>query len=357
MTLAFAARHRQGDFHLDAQFEVGRGLTVLFGPSGSGKTTIVDLIAGLRRPDSGRIVVDGAVLLDTSAGVFVPPHRRKLGLVFQDARLFPHLSVRQNLLYGRWFAGLSRERSAYGGVVDLLGLGGLIDRAPATLSGGERQRVAMGRALLAEPRLLLMDEPLASLDERRRREIIPYLERLRDEAGLPIVYISHSLWEVTRLATTVVAIADGRVIASGAPSAVLQAAVFDANREGPGSLIEARVVGQEDRFALTRLASAWGEWLVPGIEAPEGSALRLWVRASDVMIARRRPADVSALNVFAARVVEITSRNGGSSALVALQCGGDRLMAQLTRYSVERLGLVVGQDVFALIKSVAIDQR
>src|ERR671931_1108660 len=203
--------HRLAEFELDIHFRSGRGLTALFGRSGAGKTSVVNAIAGLIRPQRGRIVVDGSVLVDTEKGLFAPTHRRRVGYVFQEGRLFPHLTVRHNLLFGRRFAPDTARSIGFDDVVELLGIGPLLDRRPGRLSGGEKQRVAIGRALLARPRLLLMDEPLASLDARRKDEILPYLERLRDQASVPIVYVSHSVAEVTRLATTIVLISDGRV--------------------------------------------------------------------------------------------------------------------------------------------------
>ena len=210
--LSVDVRHRFGDFQLDARFTGRAGVTALFGRSGSGKTSLVNVIAGLVRPQHGRIDVDGRVLVDTAAGLFVPRHRRRIGYVFQEARLFPHLGVRGNLLYGCWFAGGPRRRDDFDRVVAMLGVGHLLDRRPAALSGGERQRVAIGRALLSAPQILLMDEPLASLDQARKAEILPYIERLRDEAGVPIVYVSHAIDEGARLAGTVVLLGEGRVL-------------------------------------------------------------------------------------------------------------------------------------------------
>lgn len=198
MSVSVDIGHHQGSFVLDAAFESTGRLTALFGPSGSGKTSLINAIAGLIRPQRGRIAVDGRVLVDTGDGVFIPKHKRRIGMVFQDARLFPHLSVAANLRYGRWFAPAAERYGDIGAVVELLGIGHLLDRRPAGLSGGEKQRVAIGRALLASPRLLLMDEPLASLDEARKTEILPYIERLRDETKVPIVYVSHSVAEVAR---------------------------------------------------------------------------------------------------------------------------------------------------------------
>jgi len=203
-----------GEFVLSAAFESAGGATALFGASGAGKTTIFNMIAGLMRPDRGRIVLDGEVLFDDD-GVDVPAWRRRIGTVFQEGRLFPHLSVRHNLDYGRWVAGQAADGEAFAHVVALLDIGHLLERRPGRLSGGERQRVAVGRALLMRPRLLLLDEPLASLDEARKRDILPYLERLRDEAQVPMLYVSHDAGEVRRLATRVVMLEDGKVVATG----------------------------------------------------------------------------------------------------------------------------------------------
>ncbi len=212
MSIAVRARHDQGDFTLDAAFETDARVVALFGPSGSGKSTLLHIIAGLVRPNEGRVAVDGRVLTDTAAGLRVPVHKRRIGYVFQDARLFPHLSVARNLAYGRWFAPKSERYGSRDEIVALLGIGHLLDRRPATLSGGEKQRVAIGRALLASPRLLLMDEPLASLDAARKAETLPYIERLRDELRIPIVYVSHSLEEVERLTGEIIRLDGGRVV-------------------------------------------------------------------------------------------------------------------------------------------------
>jgi molybdate transport system ATP-binding protein len=207
--IAVAVRHRQGDFTLDVAFETSARVVALFGPSGSGKTTLLNVIAGLVRPQSGTVRIDGQVLTDIAARVIVPPSRRRIGYVFQDARLFPHMTVRQNLLYGRWFAPAAERFASLDEIVALLGIEALLARAPTTLSGGEKQRVAIGRALLASPRLLLMDEPLASLDAARKAETLPYIERLRDDLNIPIVYVSHSADEVERLASEVVRLDGG----------------------------------------------------------------------------------------------------------------------------------------------------
>src|SRR6195952_1369359 len=204
-----------GEFSLEAAFESQGRVTGLFGASGAGKTSLINIIAGLLRPDRGSIVLDGETLDDTSAGTHVPPHRRRIGYVFQDARLFPHLDVRQNLDYGRRMNRLADDPAQRTRITDLLDIGGLLDRRPGQLSGGERQRVALGRALLAQPRLLLLDEPLGSLDEERKLEILPYLVRLRDEANVPMVYVSHDAGEMRQLATQIVMLKRGRVTAFG----------------------------------------------------------------------------------------------------------------------------------------------
>ena len=213
--LAFDVEKRLGQFTLVAKFAAAGGVTALFGPSGSGKTTIANLIAGLIAPDRGHIALDDTVLFDSARRINVPPHRRRIGYVFQEGRLFPHLTVRRNLDYGRWMSRVARDAAEIDRIVALLDLGHLLDRRPGSLSGGERQRVAIGRALLMRPRLLLFDEPLASLDAGRKREILPYLVRLRDDAKVPMLYVSHHAPEVAQIATDVVRIDAGRVVAQG----------------------------------------------------------------------------------------------------------------------------------------------
>jgi molybdate transport system ATP-binding protein len=213
--LTVDVKKQLGDFALNTLFASESGATVLFGPSGAGKTSIINMIAGLLKPDRGRIALDGDVLFDSAARINVPAWRRRIGTVFQEGRLFPHLSVKRNLTYGRWMNGLADDAAAFSHAVDLLDIGPLLDRRPGKLSGGERQRVAFGRALLMKPRLLLLDEPLASLDAARKLEILPYLERLRDDAKVPMIYVSHDPAEVTRIATRVVTLDGGHVVATG----------------------------------------------------------------------------------------------------------------------------------------------
>jgi molybdate transport system ATP-binding protein len=350
--------HRQGDFRLSASVQAPEGVTALFGRSGSGKTTLVNVIGGLVRPNRGRVELDGMTLVDTRAGVFVPPHRRRIGYVFQEGRLFPHLSVRQNLLFGRWFAPAGPDRTHLPAVVDLLGIGHLLNRRPAGLSGGEKQRVAIGRALLAKPRLLLMDEPLASLDEGRKAEILPFIERLRDEAGVPIVYVSHVLGEIARLADTLVVLDDGAVAASGPIGEVIgrldPGSLFGTRQAG--AILDARVAAHDSAFGLTTLSTRAGDLRVPTIPLPIGAALRVQVHARDVMLSLERPSGLSALNVLAATVAEIVELEDGgcSTCEVRLDGGGASLLAQIPRRSVADLGLARGTPLFAIIRSVAV---
>jgi molybdate transport system ATP-binding protein len=358
VTLAVDIKHRLGTFLLDVRFAAERGLTALFGRSGAGKTSLINVIAGLIRPDQGRVVVEGVTVVDTERGIFVPVHKRRVGYVFQDGRLFPHLTVRQNLLYGRWFAPTPERHGELDRVVDLLGISALLDRRPAKLSGGEKQRVAIGRALLASPRLLLMDEPLASLDEARKAEILPYIERLRDESGVPIVYVSHSVSEVARLASTVVLVSAGSVAAVGPTAEIMQRLdLFPlTGRAEAGAIIEATVEAHDDAFCLTTLRSRAGLWRLPRIDLAPGERLRLRVRARDVMLATRAPEGVSALNVMAGVVADIGAGEGPVTD-VRLDCNGEGLLARLTRYSVDQLQLKPGMPVFALVKSVAFDRH
>lgn len=358
--LDIVVRHRLGAFTLDATLRSQGGLTALYGPSGSGKTSLVNVIAGLIRPESGHVRLDGEALFDRAGGVFVPPHRRRIGYVFQEARLFPHLSVRLNLLFGRWFAPRGgAERTDLPAVLDLLGIGHLLARRPGDLSGGERQRVAIGRALLARPRLLLMDEPLASLDEARKAEILPYIERLRDEAGIPIVYVSHALAEVARLATTVAIIEGGRVTACG-PAATtlsrLDLALQPWSAE-PSSLIEGSVGAVDPAFGLTRIETRAGVVEVARTGLRPGGTIRIRILASDVMVALSPVTGISALNQWHGTVAEIgsTGRPGDGTVDLGIDCGGERLVARLTRKSLAALGLGLGCPVVAIVKSVSVE--
>lgn len=350
--LEVALRHSFPGFALDARFGAPAGLTALFGHSGSGKTTIVNAVAGLLRPQSGRVAVGDAVLTDSRRGIFLPPHRRGIGYVFQEARLFPHLTVRQNLLYGHWFTGRGRTADL-SRVVEMLGIGPLLPRRPAALSGGERQRVALGRALLSHPRILLMDEPLAALDQGRKDEILPFLERLRDQAGVPILYVSHSAAEIARLATTVVMIDGGRVTAAGPVAAMLSDPAIAPllGLADAGAILSARVEAQEPD-GLTRLSTPSGPLFLPRVAAPAGAMLRLRILAQDVMIATAAPQGLSALNVIPARVRDLTP--AGDSVLVRLEAGGQVILSRVTARSAAALRLAPGLPVHAVLKAVSV---
>ena len=357
--LDVAVRRRLGAFTLGAAFRgPEEGITALFGPSGSGKSTVVAAIAGLLRPDEGHIRLGTETFFDAESGINLPLHRRRIGWVFQDARLFPHMSVRDNLLYGFRRAPAAERRIGLAQVVEMLGIGPLLSRRPQALSGGEKQRVAIARALLAQPRLLLMDEPLASLDAGRKAEILPYIERLRDDVRIPIVWVSHSLEEVGRLADTLVVLDQGHVVACGNVATVLtRLDLFppDSPYEA-GAVLAVRVVGHDEAFALTRLAFDGGELRVPRLDRALGERLRIRVRARDVMLAASEPDGLSALNVLAAVVDEVRMADA-SQADVRLTIGSARLVCRVTRLSAHKLGLAAGRRIFAVVKSVAIDGR
>lgn len=354
MTLTVEARHRLGAFTLDAAFSSEGGVTALFGRSGSGKTSMIRIIAGLVRPDEGLVVLDGEALTETGRKIFVPKHRRRFGYVFQEARLFPHLSVRTNLSYGRWFAPKSAGGENFDRIVDLLGIESLLSRNPSKLSGGEKQRVAIGRALLSAPRLLLMDEPLAALDEARKAEILPYLERLRDETDIPIVYVSHSIAEVARLANRVVLMSDGRVEATGPAVDMLSRPSSASDRREAGALLEGTVESFDAAHRLNTVLLKSGRLFVPGAALQPGKRVRVRVPSRDVMLATARPEGLSALNILEGRV-QFISPEEDATMEIGIDCGGDAVLSRITDLSCERLGLVTGLPVFAVIKTVALE--
>ncbi|AKI00063.1 molybdenum ABC transporter, ATP-binding protein [Hoeflea sp. IMCC20628] len=353
MSLSVRLSHSFGDFALDVDFEAPAGVTALFGRSGSGKTSVVNAVAGLLRPDAGKIVLDGRVLFDCGQGASVPVHQRRLGYVFQEGRLFPHLSVRQNLSYGRWFAPRG-PGAEFDHVVEMLGIGDLLGRQPARLSGGEKQRVAIGRALLARPQLLLMDEPLAALDEERKAEILPFLERLREETAVPVLYVSHSMVEVARLATTLVLMDSGRVVRAGPADDMLSDPdnVPALGIRTAGASLHAVVTAQEDD-GLTRLEASAGPLYLPRVEARIGARLSIRILAQDVILSRTRPEGLSALNVLPATVTAVRLGEG-PGAIIQLKAGDDLLLARITRRSALALELAPGAGCFAIIKTVAV---
>ncbi|MEZ5856255.1 MAG: molybdenum ABC transporter ATP-binding protein [Hyphomicrobiaceae bacterium] len=343
---------------LDVAFEVpARGITAVFGRSGAGKTSIVQAIAGGLKPEAGRIAVGETVFFDDERGINLPVHQRRIGYVFQESRLFPHMTVRGNLEYGWRRAGSDRPL-APDAVIALLGLEALLGRRTHRLSGGERQRVAIGRALLSQPRLLLMDEPLSSLDPPRKSELLPYIERLRDELGLPILYISHAFNEVVRLADHLLVVDHGRIVRSGpllelASDPELSPLV---GRFEAGAVIACEVATHEDAFDLTTLRFVGGTLQVPRIALAPGSQLRVRIRSRDVAVALTEPKGISISNRLAGRITGLIARDG-PFVEVFIDVGGNTIKALLTRASVARLDLVAGLDVWALIKTVALDSR
>ena len=357
----FVARFRGtlGAFELDAAFEAPmRGVTALFGPSGCGKTTVLRCVAGLQRTTHGYLSIGGEIWQDHEA--FRQPWERALGYVFQEASLFPHLSVRRNLLYGhrRALRRGTKEATRFDEVVSLLGIEPLLDRAPLRLSGGERQRVAVGRALLAQPRLLLMDEPLAGLDRFSKDEILPYLEALHAALSIPILYVSHDIAEVERLADHLVLMEDGRVVASGALQDLqTDPALPIARLPEAAVVLDATVTHHDLEYHLTTLAVDGGKIVVPGQYGSPGTSQRVRVGASDVSLARQHPGPSTILNVLSARVVAVEQQDAAIVNVVVrlgAEGQGARLLARVTRKSWAGLGIGPGDLVYAQVKSIAL---
>jgi molybdate transport system ATP-binding protein len=353
---------RLGAFDLAAKFTApSSGITALFGRSGAGKTTIVNALAGLVRPDRGRIAVGNEVLFSATEGIDRPPERRRLGYVFQESRLFPHYSVRGNLTYGMRRTAARDPSLSLDAVADLLKLAPLMTRRPLDLSGGEKQRVAIGRALLADPRLLLMDEPLASLDLQHRAEILPFIDRLRDRLRIPIVYVTHAMEEIVRLADTLILVSEGRVAAQGTVEEITGRLDLRplTGRFEAGAVIRASVAGSDLTFGLSELAFPGGRLRVPHLGLPLGTPVRARIRARDVALALEPPKGISILNVFAGEVVEIAA-DQGPLVDVRLDIGRPGrpvvLWARVTRRSAHELALSTGKRVHALVKSVALDR-
>ena len=358
MTLSVALRHSFPGFDLGVAFDAPTpGVTVLFGPSGCGKTTVLAAIAGLLRPREGRVALDGITLLDTARGVAVPAERRRCAVVFQESRLFPHLSVETNLRFGLRRAPKAAAGPSFTDIVGLLGVTHLLDRRPAALSGGERQRVALGRALLSRPLLLLMDEPLAALDAGRKAEILPFLARIPRELDLPVLYVTHALDEVDRLAGTLVLMERGAVLASGTLGALSSRTDLPlAARRDAGAVLDCTVQGHDGGRGLTRLTFPGGAMTVPLRDLPPGAPVRLRVRARDVSIAIEEPRGLSVQNILPTRIAAITTLPDGHEAMLSLRAGPSILLARVTCDAVTRLGLQPGASVWALVKSIAFDQ-
>jgi molybdate transport system ATP-binding protein len=356
MSLTVDIERRIGAFRLSVAFEAGAGITALFGRSGAGKTSVVNAIAGLLRPDRGRIVLGAETLFDGTAAIDVPMPKRRIGYVFQEGRLFPHLSVAQNLRYAGLFArGASAAQFAH--VVELLGLKDLLDRRPGNLSGGEKQRVAIGRALLSSPSLLLLDEPLASLDSHRRNEVMQYIELLRDEIRIPVIYVSHSVEEVVRLADTVVLLSAGEVSAVGAAEDVMGRPDLRAATgafEG-GAVIDAKVVAQDMESDLATLAFDGGTLTAANVDALIGEPVRVRIRARDVSIALERPRRISIQNVLEGTIAEVGAESNGVVD-VAIAVGGTTLRSRITQRASRQLALAKGLEVYALVKAVSLSR-
>ncbi|MDE4134834.1 molybdenum ABC transporter ATP-binding protein [Phaeobacter sp. QD34_3] len=351
--LSVEVKHARDGFNLDVAFEAPPGITVLFGRSGSGKTTVVNAVAGLLRPDAGRVALKHRVLCDTKNGVCLPPNRRRIGYVFQEGRLFPHLTVRQNLLFGRWFAPRNAPRAELERIVDMLGIGPLLDRRPGGLSGGEKQRVAIGRALLSAPDMILADEPLAALDEARKAEILPYFERLRDETGVPVLYVSHSAAEVARLATTVVVLQDGKTVKQGPAAEILSdPTVMPAGVRAVGALLETRVTAHH-ADGLSELDAGGIALFLPRIPQAPGERVRVRIAAHEVILSRQKPTGLSALNILPGTIEQIRTGEG-PGAMVSLATPAGRILARVTKRSAQALDLQEGGSCYAVVKSVAI---
>jgi len=351
--------HRLGNFSLAYDFASTERVTGLFGPSGAGKSTLLRIVAGLIDPDRGRVEIAGRCVFDSARGIRIPAHRRRIGYVFQQARLFAHLNVDHNLRFGAWFARHRLAAARFDQVVDMLDIGALLKRRVAGLSGGEQQRIAIGRALLANPEILLLDEPLASLDAARKAEVLPYIERLSQSGDLPIVFVSHQLDEMLRLANRhVVAIRDGRVAFSGATADFLARPdlLGTLHARDAGALLRAPVAEHLQTHGLSRLDLDGQPLFVPRLDQPVGQAVTLHVRARDVMLARERPTDISALNVIET-TIQALQADGDYAVEVVLTAGAQRLEARLTRRSAEALALQPGDTVYAVIKSLALAEQ
>ncbi|MBI3735588.1 molybdenum ABC transporter ATP-binding protein [Candidatus Sumerlaeota bacterium] len=348
-------RMSRAPFELRAEFETAaRGVTALFGSSGAGKTTLLRCIAGLDRASEGFFEIEGTCWQDHARGLFLPPHQRPVGFVFQQPRLFPHLSVRRNLEYGLRRTLRGDRRVAFDEAVRWMGMENLLDRDPSTLSGGEQKRAAIARAILTSPRLLLMDEPLAGLDAAAKAEILPYIERLGAELSMPVVYVTHSMDEVARIADRIILLAGGAVTGSG--TVFEMASRMDlptAHSDEAGAIIETVLAAHDEAYHLSILDFAGGRLCVSRQDAPVGSRVRVRIAARDVSLALDRHTDTSILNIFPATVVEIAP-DTVSQLLLKLDAGGTMLLARITRKSAEHLKVAPGTRLFAQIKSVAL---
>lgn len=345
-------------FDLDVDLHVpGRGVTALFGHSGSGKTTCLRCIAGLERAEQGFVQINDEVWQDSDNGIFVPPHKRALGYVFQEASLFPHLSVLANLQFGLKRIAKSQRRVDMAQATELLGIGHLLERHPQHLSGGERQRVGIARALLSSPKLLLMDEPLAALDSQRKNEILPYLQRLHDELDIPLLYVSHAQDEVARLADHLVLLSEGKALASGPIGETLARLDLPmAMGDDAGVIIEGQVSAYDPDYQLLSLQLPATEMNIRVTHAPMtvGQALRCKVQARDISLTLQHNEFSSILNRLPVTVVSEQAADNSAHVLIRLDAGGTPLLARITRFSRDQLGVYPGQQLWAQIKAVAV---
>lgn len=353
MRLEVTLRKRLPGFALDVAWTAGDEVAVLFGPSGVGKTLTLQCLAGLIRPDAGRITVDGRAFFDAAAGIEVPPQRRRIGYVFQGYALFPHLTVEENVAFGLRDRPRRERTERTGAVLDRLGLRCLAGRRPPELSGGERQRVALGRALLASPRLLLMDEPLSSLDQGLKSRIIPYLRHIRSELGIPILYVSHSVAEILELTGQVIFLDRGEVVAQGDffHLAHHPRVLPLVEEHGFENVLPVEVLGTEVQRGFTLVRHGAHQFKIPLCEQPAGSRIFIGIRADDIILCRARPEGLSVRNFVEGQVVEISKVDGKGLVYVEV---GKRLAVKVTAEAIAELGLEVGQTITCLIKTHSI---
>ena len=370
MSIGVKIQHKIGNLNLDAEFHILEpGITALFGPSGSGKTSLINIIAGLERPKTGHIQIKNRTVFDRNYRINLPARDRRVGYVFQDARLFPHMTVSENLYFGadRNPAKLPREEQT--AILEMLGIMPLMGRRPTALSGGEKQRVALGRALLANPDILLLDEPLSALDHARKQEILPHFEWLRDHRNIPILYVTHAIDEVARLADHMVVMEQGKTLASGTVFEMLGRTDLPplAGRFDAGTVLPARIVSRDPQAEVSFLDCAGQRIVVPYLGRMARNEVRLHVRARDVMIAKTAPSEISANNIIPVTISKISDEDGeivdvtmcfghdADAILLAETSGRPTIHARITNWSAKRLKLGLHQKVYAVIKSVTVD--
>ena len=353
MSIAVNIKKTVGDFQLNTEFYADIGITAIFGPSGAGKSTLVNLIAGLVKPDSGYIKILNKVIFESQLKINVPANKRGIGFVFQDARLFPHMKVESNLKYANRF-GRKGHLSSFTEIVEVLNLAQVLHRLPGNLSGGEKQRVAIGRALLSNPKILILDEPLTGLDEGLKAEVIPYLEFVRDNFKIPILYISHSQSEVVRLSDRIVVLEKGRILEQGKTLQILSS--FSVAKKlglrDLSSFVEAKV-SKHASDGITELDFAGSKLFLPKIDAILGSKVYLRILAKDIILAIEKPKKISALNILQGKVGEVILGNG-PGAIVVIEVGGHKLTTRITQRSLNAMNLKHGQTCFAFLKTVSV---